>query len=635
MKPGDPNFVIIGGTNLYRSTDGFATAATTDPQITQMHISGYAPLTGFSDYPNGHPDHHAVVFYPNNTSKVLVGDDGGVRSTSNINTAALTQVTVNGTTRDLTVLWTPLNSGYTTTQFYAVAIDPAPTVGSNTANVIIGGLQDNGTLGTYSSDASVNWRETVGGDGTFSGIGAAGTYYLSGNQNGGITRHDLTMSQSGTFAPNPTDIKPDNALAGGSSFMFVSPYTVDPANTNRLYLAAGSRLWRNDNVPTATTSVGWTNLGPAEVAGTRISAIGVSASSDRLYYGTEGGHLYRLDGASASPTRTDVGTGKGFNAGAYVSSIAVHPTNANHAAVVFSNYGVRSVYVTDGRGGHLDGRLRQPRTEPRRHRQWRFGAVDLDAARGRGCPVLCGHEHRAVFDQQPQRHLYHWAKEGTGTIGNTPVNMIAARPSDGLVAIATHGNGMYSSNVTALPVELMAVSATAVGRTARLSWTTASETNNAGFNVEQQTGARWRDVGFVAGRGTTTEQATYAYAVEGLDAGLHRFRLRQVDFDGSTHYSSTVEVNIGLEAALTVAVRGRTVGLRCARDAGDPRRGLRCRRATPGHPVRRGGRRWGDVLPIAAHGPGRRPLLGAHHRAGRCEDCFRGSTIGRGATPQG
>ena len=39
-----------------------------------------------------------------------------------------------------------------------------------------------------------------------------------------------------------------------------------------------------------------------------------------------------------------------------------------------------------------------------------------------------------------------WIQEGSSTIGNIVVDMIAGRPADGYIAIATHGNGMYSSN---------------------------------------------------------------------------------------------------------------------------------------------------------------------------------------------
>ena len=557
MKPGDPTFVIVGGTNLYRSTNGFATAATTAGAITQMHISGYAPLTGFADYPNGHPDHHAIVFYPNNTDRMLVGDDGGIRRTENVSNAVVTQVTVNGTGRDLTVQWTPLNTGYTTTQFYAVALDPSPTVASNTSNVLIGGLQDNGTLATYSNDASVNWRETTGGDGTFSAIGAAGAFYLSGSQEGGLSRHGLNMSQSGAFSPNQEDIKPANALAGGQSFSFVSPFVLDPANTNLLYLAAGNRLWRNDNVPTATTTTGWVHLTTAEVTGTPISAIGVSTASpvSRVYYGTENGEMYRLEsaGSSATPTRTDIFTGKGFNVGAYVSAIAVNPANGDHVAVAFSNYGVRSVYVTTDAGAtwtHVTGNLEQNADGTGNGPSVRWVTM---LPVGGGILYFVGTSVGVYSASVLNGASTTWAKEGAGSIGSTPVNMIAARASDGLVAVATHGNGMYSAVVTALPVELVSFVAATQGRDVRLAWQTAAETNNAGFEVEHNAGAGFRPVTFVPGQGTTSQAHAYTHTVRGLAAGRHLFRLRQLDLDGTAEYSSQVAAVVTLQEAYTLS----------------------------------------------------------------------------------
>ena len=113
----------------------------------------------------------------------------------------------------------------------------------------------------------------------------------------------------------------------------------------------------------------------------------------------------------------------------------------------------------------------------------------------------------------------------------------------------------------ALPVELTSFAAAADGNSALLRWATASETNNAGFEIEQQNAQGWTPVGFVAGRGTTTERSTYSFSVPGLSPGRHSFRLRQIDFDGSTHYSPTVEVAVGLETAAQVDVRGQSLRL--------------------------------------------------------------------------
>jgi hypothetical protein len=110
--------------------------------------------------------------------------------------------------------------------------------------------------------------------------------------------------------------------------------------------------------------------------------------------------------------------------------------------------------------------------------------------------------------------------------------------------------GPYNTSPVPLPVELTAFDAVLDGTTARLRWTTASETNNAGFEVQQRqeggADARWQEVGFVGGAGTTEQPQRYEHAITGLAPGRHQFRLKQVDFDGAFEYSPTVEVIVGL-----------------------------------------------------------------------------------------
>ncbi|MEM1096967.1 MAG: T9SS type A sorting domain-containing protein [Bacteroidota bacterium] len=100
----------------------------------------------------------------------------------------------------------------------------------------------------------------------------------------------------------------------------------------------------------------------------------------------------------------------------------------------------------------------------------------------------------------------------------------------------------------ALPVELVAFEARLNGGTAQLIWATASETNNAGFSVERRlpNAPAWDEVGFVSGVGTTLEAQSYTYQVEAVSPGTHRFRLRQVDFDGTFAYSPEVELVVEL-----------------------------------------------------------------------------------------
>jgi hypothetical protein len=102
---------------------------------------------------------------------------------------------------------------------------------------------------------------------------------------------------------------------------------------------------------------------------------------------------------------------------------------------------------------------------------------------------------------------------------------------------------------TLLPVELSSFSAIAAGPDVRLSWTTASETNNAGFDIETRPAPHadqsyWRSIAFVEGSGTTSERQVYEYRAVGLGTGVHEFRLKQVDFDGAFEYSEVVEAAV-------------------------------------------------------------------------------------------
>lgn len=108
---------------------------------------------------------------------------------------------------------------------------------------------------------------------------------------------------------------------------------------------------------------------------------------------------------------------------------------------------------------------------------------------------------------------------------------------------------------SALPVELVAFDGVWDSRAVVLRWTTASETNNAGFDVQQYvvSPGHWRTIGFIEGHGTTVEAQTYQYRVEASATGSLRFRLKQVDFDGTFAYSPIVELRIEQPVQTTLA----------------------------------------------------------------------------------
>jgi len=102
--------------------------------------------------------------------------------------------------------------------------------------------------------------------------------------------------------------------------------------------------------------------------------------------------------------------------------------------------------------------------------------------------------------------------------------------------------GMYI-----VPVELTSFSAQVIKDGVELHWSTATETNNQGFEIERMmAGGTFEQVGYVAGFGTTTESKSYAFIDSELEAGSYAYRLKQIDYDGTSTYSEEVNVDLAL-----------------------------------------------------------------------------------------
>ncbi len=95
-----------------------------------------------------------------------------------------------------------------------------------------------------------------------------------------------------------------------------------------------------------------------------------------------------------------------------------------------------------------------------------------------------------------------------------------------------------------VPVELASFAATTDNRNVNLNWSTATELNNSGFQIERSNGSEYQVVGFVAGHGTTSETQNYSYVDQNVNAGSYSYRLKQIDFNGAFEYSSVIEVEV-------------------------------------------------------------------------------------------
>jgi len=111
---------------------------------------------------------------------------------------------------------------------------------------------------------------------------------------------------------------------------------------------------------------------------------------------------------------------------------------------------------------------------------------------------------------------------------------------------------------TSIPVELTSFTASVIDGNVVLDWTTATELNNSGFEVQKLIDSNieklqnWEAIGFVSGNGTTTEKSFYSFADQNPFVGTAYYRLKQIDFDGSCEYSNIVEVyfNLPIEFSL-------------------------------------------------------------------------------------
>jgi len=96
-----------------------------------------------------------------------------------------------------------------------------------------------------------------------------------------------------------------------------------------------------------------------------------------------------------------------------------------------------------------------------------------------------------------------------------------------------------------LPVELVSFSAAVNGNVITLNWSTSTEINNRGFEIERSTDDKnFQSVGFISGYGTTTEQKYYSFTDNNLVNGNYFYRLKQIDNDGTFKYSNSINVDV-------------------------------------------------------------------------------------------
>ncbi|MEP6597499.1 MAG: T9SS type A sorting domain-containing protein, partial [Ginsengibacter sp.] len=435
VKPDNPNVVFVGGTNLYRSTDGFSSTTNTE------WIGGYRkknPPTAEA-YPNSHPDFHGLFFQPGNANIAFAINDGGIQKTSNI-LASLSPDPV---------AWSMV-SNYQTLQYNFVAIDPAPG-----QNNFFGGAQDNGSYFRVDGNTPPNEQFKIGGgDGAAVSIAKvtdiAFTVYFS-SQFGSLTR-DIT-NQFASIEPSGLTPNPDGGFGD-----FVTYFKTDFDNPEDLYYVNYNRIFRTKKA-SAVTSSGWEELkgvativNPDMPAGTDVSIRALELSRGPylpehvLYFGTSEGHVYRLNdprNALISSTPVEI-TPAGMTGN--VSDIAVNPNNDDEILVTVSNYGATSIWVTKNAKSDLP--------------TWKNAEGNLTLPSVRSCMIIV----KKDASGKPATEYYvgtsvglysttninaatvTWEREGDNILGMALTTTLDYRPQDNTLLVGTHGNGMFFTN---------------------------------------------------------------------------------------------------------------------------------------------------------------------------------------------
>lgn len=418
VKSDDENFVIIGGTNLFASTDGFSSTANT------TWIGGYTSANNsFALYPNHHPDQHSFAFLSNN--QAISGNDGGVQITSDITSG--------------NVVWTPLNNGYLTTQVYAISVGPG--------DQIMAGFQDNSTWLTVSPDSDTDWTDQFGGDGAYNAFNSDGSVRYMSSQNGNVYRVNYGSADDIT-ADGFTYFTPD----GFESSLFIAPFYLDPVNDDIFYMGGHNFLYVNTQASTGSSTSGWKtiDLGSNGV----VSEFGTTLDN-KVYVGTSAGEVFVVETPGDTAEVINI-TGSNFPSG-YVSGVAVNKLNSNEVIVTFSNYSIPSVFYTTNGGStweDISGSL-----EENTDGSGSGPSVRTASILGNGDIYFVGTSTGLFATTSISGSSTTWIQENSSGIGEVVVDHLVGRNADGQLAAGTHGNGVFSAKyeVAGLPENDLAI----------------------------------------------------------------------------------------------------------------------------------------------------------------------------------
>ncbi len=396
VHPTDPNTVLIGGINLFKTINGGASWT--------MKSNWYPQ----APYQTVHADQHAIVYDPSNSATVYFGNDGGMYKSGD-----------GGET------YSSINNNLAITQFYSGAVHP-------TLDIYYGGTQDNGTL---KSGVLPAWSVSQTGDGGATAVDATTptTVYTEY-----VWMRIYKSVNSGASWGTVMSGIPTSASGGTSDrCLFIAPFAMDPSNSQMLVAgtfkvyrtADGGGSWGAISVDLTGDGDGTGQVGSS---GSAISALAVApSSSSTIYVGTSGSAT-----VTAKVLFTSNGGTNWWDATSaplpdrYVKSIAIDPGDPTRVFVAFSGYNSGHVFLTTDRGVTWSDASGNLPNVP-------VNALLIDPANTNN--ILAGTD---VGMFQSVDGGATWTEQNAG-FANVAVADLDYRASDNTVFAATHGRGMY------------------------------------------------------------------------------------------------------------------------------------------------------------------------------------------------
>lgn len=434
VHPEDPNVVIVGGTSLYRTLNGY-----TRPASQLQTIGGYiSPVSGTVKF-NHYVDQHRVLFDPHNPDKLWSTNDGGVFVTTNI--------------RDSFVDFTSRQQGLNLSQLFNIAIsdkagDPR----------ILTAAQDNGSPYIIDQRGDPSASEPFGpawkvmfGDGADGYLGERFAFTVQ--QQAQMRRHRYLDGEGLQLE----DGRGLNMMRPSISrnVRFINRFAVEPTEENVLIVPDGERLWRNNDIDAAAQNAKWQRLlelGAPSGQGYSIFALAWSREpAHRLYYSASSWSappkIYRLDNAHTATSGAEDISIPSVPTNGFVHEIAVNPRNADEIVVALSNYYMDGLWhSTDGGRTYtsIEGNL--------------LGTAELPGPSIRTATILpITTLDKTVYFVGTSIGLFSttaldgantvWRQEAVETIGSALVERVVSRVSDYRVAVATVGRGAFVGDV--------------------------------------------------------------------------------------------------------------------------------------------------------------------------------------------